>query len=244
MKVSPENAVAELNRVHEVLRLLRKEFGEWQKEDFPLMGFDVLRSWYCVRAHPGADVKLASDLSDQEYETFLPLTFAKEMFGERSIAVPKLRFSPYVFVAVDHTRQAFHPITETIGYDDVLSFRFGEVAGVRTAQPSIVPREVILGMRRDQDEDYEAATRRVRKEESLYRPGDPIRVVLDGAFKDREFKVDEARRGAVTVRCEGGYPLRLKESDIVPVYSKLLKERSAARAEAETAARQKASAAA
>jgi hypothetical protein len=231
-----ENAVEELVRIHEAMLNFRAELAAWQSRDFPLLGFDVVRTWHCLRAQPGMDVKFAGDLNDQGYETFLPRTFEKKTLKDESIApVARLRFSPYLFVCIDYSRQRFHPITETIGYDDVLRLQFDDVGGVRSAQPSVVPLDVILGMRQDEHADYEASIRRVRQEESLYREGDKVRVLKPGPVFERETSIQDARPGSVVVAF-GQFPLRLNEGDVVPLDPKLLVRRAADRAAAEQAA--------
>lgn len=230
-RVTPEQALDHLVGIHQALLNLRIEFREWQARDFPLLGFDVVRAWHCVRAAPGMDIRFAGDVHELGYETLQPLTFTKDDSGHGRPPMARLRFSPYVFVAVDYSFQSFHLITEVIGYEDVLRLNFEDVDGIRSPKPSVVPHEVILGMRHDQHDDFEAASRRVRRDESLYRKGDKVRV-LRGSFEGHELTVDEARSGSLVLSL-GRFPLRVVETDVVPLEQKLLARRAAERALAE-----------
>lgn len=162
------------------------------------------------------DIRVARELGDLGYETFVAWTFSRSKFAGRAFAKAELRLSPYVFVRVEYSRQNFRTVLDTNGVESAVSLR--RDVGDSDMHPSEIPERVISGMRQDQIEDFEAAIRRVRRRESMFEVGALVTIRDGSAFDGIQGVVRETRPHAVIIEVgSNGFPLRVAETDIVPV---------------------------
>lgn len=162
--------------------------------------------WHILRAETSKDAQVARDLNDQGYRTHLAWTFARKQIGHHVITEARLRLSPYVFVAVDHERQEFTPVRDTLHVLDYLA------TGGSDGRAASIPAAVIEGIRQDEIEDYEAATRRVRRKPTVFKEGDKVKIIRD-MFAGKEGKVIDARPGFVIVELNR-WPWRIPAGDL------------------------------
>lgn len=159
-----------------------------------------------VRAGSGKDATVARDLNDQGYRAHLAWTFARKQIGHYVIIEASLRLSPYVFVAVDHERQEFGPVRDTLHVVDYLT------AGGSEGRAGSLPEGVIEGVMQDEIEDYEAAIRRIRRKPVILKDGDTVKIIRD-MFAGKEGKVLSARPGFAVVEVNR-WPWRIPTADL------------------------------
>lgn len=162
--------------------------------------------WHCICAELGRDEQVASDLARQKYQVCLPWTFERLTRGNEAFVVAKLRFSKYVFVGRD-PKQSFGVIVDTLHVADYLAY--GE-----DRKASVIPAKVIAGLHRDQVEDFEMASRRVRRRENPFGVGQHVRVPAIGYTGP----VEESRSTSIVVRING-WPWRVELEDVEPIRS-------------------------
>lgn len=182
----------------------------------------MTRKWYAVIVQTHMDIRFARDLGERGHEIHVQWTFSREKHGSRSFVEPRLLLSPYVWVCVDDAmvkdglRQSFDAVKQTYGYLDVVSLRLGDRDECHASE---IPEAVVRGLRRAQIEDYEIATRRVRRKESIWHEGDLIQVIGDGhPFMGYEGVVSQPRSsGAIVEIGPQKLPLRLDDDDMMLV---------------------------
>lgn len=118
--------------------------------------------WAVVVAYPRAETKATTGLTEQGFETFLPLTHTSR--GLRPL------FCRYAFVHLDG-QTSWTPILYTRGVYDLIRSR-------DTGIPHIARPGVVEALRAG-----EAVRRTPTTNEDLYRPGAPCEAVLGGGLK-------------------------------------------------------------
>jgi transcription antitermination factor NusG len=173
------------------------------------------RRWYCIAAEPNMDVRFARDLGERGYWTFVAWRFTRHKVGANAFVRPVLKFSPYVWVRVDYgADQDFSTVKQTLGFSSAVSLRLAD----GDTHPSEIPEAVIPGLTLDMLQDFDEATRRVRRKESLDHPGQLVRVIAPDIFAGLEGRVSETRPGGVVVALGPmGMPARLRDDDVVLV---------------------------
>jgi hypothetical protein len=183
----------------------------------------MTKRWYVIAAEPNMDVRFARDLGDRGYETFIAMTFVRMKTGNRAWPEPRLRLSPYVWVAIDDARieadtkrqQNFVTVKQTFGFSGAISLSLSRGGDLN---PSEIPACVVEGLRQDMIADYEVAIRRVRRKESLYRLGEIVAVGPDHPFAGYQGAIADVRPGSVIAELgPNKMPVRLNEADILPV---------------------------
>lgn len=176
------------------------------------------RKWYAVIVQPHQDTRFACDLGERGYDSHIAMTFRKERYGRRFVIEPKLLYSPYVWVCVDEARrevgtdrpQNFHTVKQTYGYADVVSLS-GD------GKATEIPERVVLGMRRDQNQDFHECLRRVRRKESVWKIGDTVKPIEGHDLAGYEGTVTKVVTGAVWAEFgPAKLPWRLNDDEIVP----------------------------
>jgi hypothetical protein len=166
--------------------------------------------WYCVKAESGMDVRVHADFWEQGYEALVAQMVQREP-DAKGRSIPKLcaRYAPYVWVAVDYSKnQSTRVLFDTLHVADVLCFTKREGEEVRRI-PMSVPESVILGLRRDAAEEWDSATRRVRRKENPYLAGQIVTI----PSLDFTGPIKEIRGSGVWVEING-WPWRLDPSQV------------------------------
>lgn len=183
----------------------------------------MTRRWYAVIVQTHMDVRFARDLGERGYETHVALTYSREKYGSKSWVEAALLLSPYVWVCVDASRRhadgrehSFDTVKQTYGYLGVVSLA-RDCEG--DYQANAIPEEVIRGLRLDQIEDFEAATRRVRRKESIWQAGDQIQVIgEEHPFVGYQGVVTKSRHGSLIAELgPQKLPIRLQDDDVMLV---------------------------
>lgn len=181
------------------------------------------KRWYVLKVEGGYEIKVAVDLSEHEhrYESYLARAFTREVVGKSAFAIPRPKWSPYVFVAVDTARgQSCREVLEIMHVIDFVSLTPRMDDGHYTLNPTTVPESMIMGLRLDEYGDWhEAQKPPSRQRKCCYAPGDLVRVVAQGhVFGGYQGIVKDARPGSVNVELgDSKFPVRLDEEDIMLV---------------------------
>lgn len=177
------------------------------------------KRWYVLKVEGGYEVKVATDLCELKYEAYVPKAFIREVVGKSAFAIPRPKWSPYVFVAVDTARgQSCRVARETLHVIDYVSLSLDDARGY--LNPSEIPETMILGLRMDEYGDWhEAQKPPSRQRKCCYAAGDLVRVVAQGhVFGGYQGIVKDARPGSVNVELgDSKFPVRLDEEDIMLV---------------------------
>jgi hypothetical protein len=185
----------------------------------------MTKRWFVVATEPNMDVRFAHDLGNRGYETFIAITFKRMKAGNRAWPEPRLRLSPYVWVAIDDSRiepdtkrrQNFVTIRQTFGFSHAIALRLSPDGDLN---PSEIPECVVEGLRQDLIEDFWKATHRTRrkKSESLYQVGEIVAVGPDHPFHGYQGPISEVRTNGVMAELGPMHlPVRLYDTDIIPV---------------------------
>jgi transcriptional antiterminator RfaH len=127
------------------------------------------RRWYVVQTHPHAELKAATHLVRQGFETYLPRYLKRRSHARRVEQVAAPLFPRYLFVAIDTAAQQWRCIHSTFGVARLVSH--GDI-------PTPLADQVIEGLKHRENE-----AGFVHLEPKLdFVPGDTIRV-LNGAFE-------------------------------------------------------------
>lgn len=124
---------------------------------------DVARRWYLLQCKPRECDRALENLANQGYEAFLPRLTREVLRRGRREVVREPLFPHYLFVRLSDVADNWAPIRSTRGVAGLV--RFGEL-------PLAVPEPVVEALRQ-----REAATTGEAGVESLFRPGDRVRIV-------------------------------------------------------------------
>lgn len=123
-----------------------------------------MKKWYLVYAKPRQEVLAEEQLTNQDYEVFLPrLCHRRRLRGHWQQVIEPL-FPRYLFLHVDASEQSIGPVRSTIGVTGMV--RFG---GLPCEVPEAVIRE--LRERQQQGEGH------IRPHRPEFARGDRVRVV-------------------------------------------------------------------
>ena len=126
------------------------------------------RRWYAVQTQPHAERKAAGHLGRQGFEPYLPQYLKSCRHARRVDTVATPLFPSYLFLAVDVAAQRWRAIQSTIGVARLVC---------NGSAPAPIHTDVISALK--EREDARGFIRLERR--SLFKPGDPVRV-LEGAF--------------------------------------------------------------
>jgi len=129
----------------------------------------MMKSWYVVHTHAGAEEKAARHLANQNFEVYFPRIRKRWRHARRTQTVARALFPRYLFVHIDLENQAWRSIRSTIGVLQIVGH--GE-------QPMPVPQKVIDEIRAREDD-----TGLVTLDAIRLKKGDRLRV-LEGAFSE------------------------------------------------------------
>ena len=105
-----------------------------------------MKTFYVVHTHPCAESKAAHNLSNQGYDTYLPLFLRKRRHARRHDLVPTPLFPRYLFVGVNLESKGWRSICSTFGVSKLVSF--GD-------KPIEVPKKILMAIKdRENDEGY------------------------------------------------------------------------------------------
>jgi len=122
--------------------------------------------WCIFRSKPGQDRYAAFELRQQQFAVYLARTYEKGRDGKKVVAVPRLRFSGYGFVGATNRQCEFGKVPNTRGILDLIT----KVGG----DPHFISEDVVTGLQRLEDEEEEAITKRVRRKQTFFKPGDVL----------------------------------------------------------------------
>lgn len=177
------------------------------------------KKWFVLKVEGGREVKVASDLCEQGYEAYVPKAFDRQVIGRQAYPIPRPKWSPYVFVAIDSTlRQSCGVVRDTLHVIDFVSLALD--GDGTSLNPSEIPAAMILGLQMDENIDWlEAGKPASRQRKCCYATGDLVRVVAQGhVFGGYQGVVKDSRPGSVNVELgDKKFPVRLDEEDIMLV---------------------------
>lgn len=196
------------------------------------------KKWFVLKVEGGREVKVASDLCEQGYEAYVPKAFDRQVIGRQAFPIPRPKWSPYVFVAVDPVRrQSCGIVRDTLHVIDFVSLTPTDDPDVgRVLNPSEIPAAMVLGLQMDENIDWlEASKPPSRARKCSYSEGDIVRVVEIGhPYESWEGRVKDARPGSVNIELgPNHFPVRVEEDHIMLVTA--FQARTAAREPARAA---------
>lgn len=172
-----------------------------------------VKRWYAGVVRPQMDVRVSLDLLKHNVEAFIAWTFRRARTANRAWPEAELRLPGFVWVAIVAERE-FGTVRGSLGFERFVSLTPGFGEDDDCLMPTPVPEKQIRGLMHDQIADFEEATRRVRRRESIYAIGEIV-TITDGPFASISGPVEEARHGALIVRIAGKFPVRVEESDVM-----------------------------
>lgn len=175
-------------------------------------------TWHGLTVEPRTDGQVLADLARQGFWAQPLFTYEKVSQGRTVRPEPRFRFPGYLFFGMDYGRGdlTFRDALETLYVTGFLGFVI-QTADGPTRKPHTVPAAVIRGLWADQAEDFDEATRRVRRNECPFHVGQMVRAKLSDRIV--EAAVEEARAGSVMLRLDNGWPWRVPVEDVEAVRS-------------------------
>jgi len=166
----------------------------------------MAENWHLYRSKPGLDLLARRGLTEQGFRVYVPKSYRRETLGKRSFIVTELRLAPYAFVAFDVAKQQHGPISNTRGVQELFCNRDG--------RPRAVPASVVPSLRRIEDDEVEAASRRVRLVTQGIAPGTEVRIDRHDLFRGYVGMLISSVKGEALVATEGTVMIRLPECDL------------------------------
>lgn len=171
--------------------------------------------WFVAMAQPNMDARVARDLIEQGFDAYISLTFKRQRHGNGYFTEAESWLSPYVFVGLGDG-QGLKAVHETLGVIEILCLSVDD-RGLRATE---VDAEIIAGLRAAEIADLDAATRRVRRRDGLYKIGEEIVVADHGhLLRGETGKIRAMRPGFLSVEFKRGqFPWTIKEGDVMPMH--------------------------
>ena len=153
--------------------------------------------WYCAstkytREHP--EHAAAANLEAQGYETYLPLTFYRNPDGKKGDPLSRLRFTGYIFIALDVDKGEHGPINSTRGIGELLC------RGDETRAPIALRPGVIETLRKIEHDEWAAAAARIAPQTRTdLVPGATVRLRRHANFEGQTGSLVALASGLATV---------------------------------------------
>lgn len=180
------------------------------------------KKWFVLKVEGGKEIKVASDLCEQGYEAYVPKAFDRQVIGRQAFPIPRPKWPPYVFVAVDSRhRQSCGVVRDTLHVIDFVSLALtNDPQAGPVLNPSEIPAAMIQGLQMDENVDWlESAKPPSRARKCSYAEDDLVRIVaMDHPYEGWEGRVKDARPGAINVELgPNHFPVRIDEDDVMLV---------------------------
>ncbi len=122
--------------------------------------------WYVIHTKPSQEFRAEENLSNQGYQTYLPVCQVEKVKQGKLILEKQALFKRYLFIDLDEVETNWMPIRSTRGVHQLLVWPISK-------KPILVKDELIEALK---NQDMQ------RRHQELFKPGQSLHIV-EGAFK-------------------------------------------------------------